>query len=80
VGRHRAHLDFAVADGDAGQFVDAVQVDQVVGRGQAVGHDDAEALVAREQLGVVAEVREQFRGLRDRRRSVVLEGSRLHGG
>jgi len=80
VGRHRAHLDLVVVDGDAGQFVDAVDVDEVVGRGQPVGHDDAEALVAGEQFGVVAEVRQQLRGLGDGRRSVVLEGGRLHGG
>src|SRR5262249_62152999 len=68
----------AVGLGDAGEPGNSVDVDQVRRVREPKLHERYEALAAGEDLGVLAELRQQGRGLTDRARSVILKGGRNH--
>jgi hypothetical protein len=78
LGRAGADPHVPVAALDAPHPGDAADVDQVVEHGQPQGQHGDQALAAGEDLGAVAELGEQLRGLGGRRGGVIGERRGLH--
>ena len=76
VGGHGPDRDRAGRALDAAQLGDAVEVDEVRGRREALLHRGQEGVPAGHDLGLV-ELAEEVRGLPDARRAVEFEG--VHG-
>jgi hypothetical protein len=75
----RADPQRAVARDAKVELGNAVDVDQDGWPRQTEVHGRHEALPAREHLGIVAVRRQEFDGLVDRARRVIVEGCWLHG-
>jgi hypothetical protein len=78
LGGHRADHDIVAVAADAFQAGDSVQIDQMFGGCQPKLHHRNQAVTTGKGAGFVAQGREQFDRVGERRRPVIAERARNH--